>query len=428
MNFDPLAPDRGGAAGLRRDLLAVYAAALQRVDGRVAVRRQLAGECATDTALVAIGKAAEAMAGGALDALGGAVAAGLVVTKQGYAAGQLPAGIQVLEAGHPVPDATSLAAGRALLDFLEAQPPARRLLFLISGGASSLVEVPPPGVTLDLLQRANAWLLASGLAIDTVNAVRRRLSAIKGGGLLRWIGGRTATCLLISDVPGDDPAVIGSGPLVRPHTVALPSGLPDWLARAGVEPEPVEGGAGCALAIVARLDDALAAAAQAGARLGYPVHRHVDFLHGDAGEVGLRLGRCLCDAPAGLHLWGGETTMHLPGRPGRGGRSQHLALAAATAIAGRDDVALLAGATDGSDGPGEDAGGLVDGGTVARGALDGLDAASCLRGADSGRLLDAAGDLIQTGPTGTNVMDLVLALKGPVRDNTPGGRAAAPAL
>jgi hydroxypyruvate reductase len=120
--------------------------------------------------------------------------------------------------------------------------------------------------------------------------------------------------------------------------------------------------------------------------------------------------------------------MHLPGRPGRGGRSQHLALAAATAIAGRDDVALLAGATDGSDGPGEDAGGLVDGGTVARGALDGLDAASCLRGADSGRLLDAAGDLIQTGPTGTNVMDLVLALKGPVRDNTPGGRAAAPAL
>ena len=412
MESDPF--EAGGTAA-RRDLLAVFEAALRRVDGRVVVRRHLEGQAARDTALVAVGKAAEAMALGALDALGDAIAAGLVVTKRGYAGLPLPPRVRVMEAGHPVPDAASLAAGEALLRFLEAQPASRRLLFLLSGGASSLVEAPRPGLTLDLLQRANAWLLASGLPIDAVNAVRRRLSLIKGGGLLRSVGDREASCLLISDVPGDDPQVIGSGPLVPPSLGELPAGLPDWLADACAGVEPTAAQRRCEIAIVARLDDAIAAAAAEGARLGYPVHRHRGFLRGDPGAAGLRIGRLLRDAPAGLHLWGGETTPTLPPVPGRGGRSQHLALAAATAIAGRDDIVLLAGATDGSDGPGEDAGGLVDGGTVARGALDGLDAQACLRRADSGSFLEAAGDLIQTGPTGTNVMDVVLALKGQAR-------------
>jgi hydroxypyruvate reductase len=140
------------------------------------------------------------------------------------------------------------------------------------------------------------------------------------------------------------------------------------------------------------------------------------------------IGARLPDAPAGLHLWGGETTLSLPVSPGRGGRSQHLALAAATVIAGRDELALLAGATDGSDGPGEDAGGLVDGGTVARGAFDGLDAQACLRRADSGNFLEVAGDLIQTGPTGTNVMDLVLALKWPARVDSVDARPNTPLI
>jgi len=419
-----------GEAGstARRDLLAVYAAALCRVDGRAAVRRHLTGRPVGEMALVAVGKAAEAMALGALDALGDAIAAGLVVTKHRYAGLSLPPRVRVMEAGHPVPDAASLAAGEALLRFLEAQPASRRLLFLLSGGASSLVEAPRPGITLDLLQRTNAWLLASGLPIDAVNAVRRRLSLIKGGGLLRWVGDREASCLLISDVPGDDPRVIGSGPLVPPSLAELPAGLPDWLAGAGAEGVPAVDAGNCEIAIVARLDDALAAVAAEGARLGYRVHRHPEFLSGDAAEAGLRIGALLLDAPAGLHLWGGETTLTLPPARGRGGRSQHLALAAATVIADRDDIALLAGATDGSDGPGEDAGGLVDGETVARGALDGLDPQACLRRADSGTFLEAAGDLIQTGPTGTNVMDLVIALRGSARVDGEGATSNAAIL
>ena len=427
MKIDSFGPASRPAATARCHLLAVYAAALERVNGRAAVRRHLANRAIGDTALVAIGKAAEAMALGALDALGEAVTAGLVITKRGYRTVPMPPAFSIHESGHPVPDAASLDAGAALLRFIEAQPPARQLLFLISGGASSLVEVLRPGVTLELLQSVNSWLVASGLPIDRVNVVRRGLSLIKGGGLLRWIGGRRASCLLISDVPGDDPRVIGSGLLVYSPPAPLPTHLPDWLVGALTVGDDAGRGAACETEIVARPEDALAAAAERAAQLGHPVHWHSQFIRGSADAAGRRIGGLLLKATDGFHLWGGETTLTLPDRPGRGGRNQHLALAAATVIAGQRDVALLAAATDGSDGPGEDAGGLVDGGTLARGAVNLLDADAYLRRADSGTFLEVAGDLIQTGPTGTNVMDLVLALKGPVRVDRAGMTADTPA-
>jgi hydroxypyruvate reductase len=154
----------------------------------------------------------------------------------------------------------------------------------------------------------------------------------------------------------------------------------------------------------------LAAAGEA-ARRGYPVWRHDDEVTGDALEAGRRLASEIMQGPMGLHVWGGETTVRLPSHPGRGGRCQSLALSAAMQLEGHQHVYLLAAGTDGSDGPGEDAGALVDGATLSRGELSGYAAGHCLSMADAGRFLEGSGDLIHTGPTGTNVMDIMLGLK-----------------
>jgi hydroxypyruvate reductase len=166
------------------------------------------------------------------------------------------------------------------------------------------------------------------------------------------------------------------------------------------------------VALVATLDDARRAAADAARHLGLGARVHPELVAGEAVAAGARLAQALRQAaPGEVQIWGGETTVRLPPVPGRGGRCQTLALAAARALAGCDDVWLLAAGTDGSDGPGDDAGALVDGGTTARAALHGIDAAQALAAADAGTLLEASGDLMQTGPTGTNVMDLVLGLR-----------------
>lgn len=406
------------AGSARTLLLRVYRAALAAVDGRARVRAALA-QCRLrgPVRAVAIGKAASAMLAGAFDALSADIEAALLITKRGYGppSGALPR-TECIEAGHPVPDAASLQAGSRLLRFIADAPPGRPWLILISGGASSLAEVLPDGMSLNDLQRMNDWLLASGLAIEEINAVRRRVSRIKGGGLAVHLAGHGAgrvLALLMSDVPGDDPGVIGSGLL---HAAArdLPSDLPSWLQAW------VEGAAPVSAAtvlpdmetvIVASLDLALEAAARAGADLGLEVHLHAERLAGDAAGTGRRLAGALSSARPGLHIWGGETTVVLPAAPGRGGRCQQLALAAAEVLEGRVDCLLLAGATDGSDGPTDAAGALVDGTTLARGRGMGLDAARALAAADAGCYLAATGDLIDTGPTGSNVNDVVLALK-----------------
>lgn len=406
-------PDAGPS---RARLLQVYRAALAAVDGRARVRAALAERRPRGPVrVVAVGKAAGAMLSGAFDVLGAEIEAALLITRRGYGPpdGTLPR-TACIEAGHPVPDARSLAAGSRLLRFIADAPAGRPWLILISGGASSLVEVLPGGMSLDDLQRINDWLLASGLAIGEINAVRRRVSRIKGGGLAAHLarhGAGSVSALLMSDVPGDDPGVIGSG-LLHATAEALPSELPDWL-RVWVE------GAAPAVttvlpiidtAIVANLDTALDAAARAGAALGLDVQCHPERLAGDAAGTGRRLAAVLLSGPPGLCIRGGETTVVLPAAPGRGGRCQHLALAAAEVLDG-SDCALLAGASDGSDGVTDAAGALVDGMTLARGRGLGLDAAQALIVADTGSYLAATGDLIHTGPTGSNVNDLVLALK-----------------
>lgn len=403
-----------------RDALeAMFRAGLARVGGREAVRLYLeTQEPEPPDYLVAVGKAA-AMATGALDFYGDALRDGLVISKRGHIDATLKnnAGLRCIESDHPVPSRRSLDAGRALVDYVdERAEKGGRFLFLLSGGASSLVDVLPEGLDLEGVQKVNAALLGGGLDIARMNAVRRAMSCIKGGRLARRLGGNDALSLLISDVPGDDPAVIGSG-LLTPVQDELdwndyPATVRDTLRGIRLPPpaDP-EDAARVEAHIIARLDDAKKAAAAQAQSADYNAELMPGFMDGDARETGADIGRFLATAAPGVYIWGGETSVVLPDSPGRGGRNQHLALSAACALRGRDDVYVLAAGTDGTDGASDDAGGLVDGATVARGEAAGMDADEYLDRADSGSFLAASGDLVTTGPTGTNVMDLVIGLK-----------------
>jgi hydroxypyruvate reductase len=369
--------------------------------------------------MISIGKAAQSMAMGAHEQLGEAIEQALVISKYGHLDHHYcqQNGWQTLESAHPVPDEASFKAGESLLGML-SEPSSTPLLVLISGGASSLVEVPVDGVDLAFLKKTNEWLLGSGLDIVSMNWVRKGLSRIKGGGLLNWLQGRETCLLAISDVPGDIPAAIGSGLLTpepelqqRIETLALP----DWLSaklEAGAEQRILNFAQDEVpqLHIVANLNAAKSAAAKEAESMGYEVRLVSEFVDGEAAQTGRSMAEQLIAGPPGITIWGGETTVNLPQQPGRGGRNQHLALAAAQVLSGVDGCLLLSAGTDGTDGPTEDAGALVDGESLKR--VEGVcDVEQSLAAADAGTLLEASGDLIITGPTGTNVMDLVVGLK-----------------
>jgi len=360
------------------------------VSGRSCVARSLSGVTGP-VWVAAIGKAASAMALGAHDVLGPSIERTLIITKDDHVAPQIHAlrNVQIYESAHPVPDQRSLQAGASLLKWLQDLPHAVEPLFLISGGASSLVEVLEEGVTFEQLGRLNAEGLASGIAIGELNARRSRLSRIKGGGVARLLGDRPGRALFISDVPSDEPAVIGSGVLgpVPGHT--------DKIERT----------------IIASLDLAVEGVCVAAEKLGLDVRRPVNRFDDDAARLAVRFTHELHLNAAQVCVWGGESTVQLPANPGRGGRNQHLALAAARLLAGQPNMMLLAAGTDGTDGVTEDAGGLVDSETCARLAVSEIDVDDSMRRADSGTALAASGDLVHTGPTGTNVGDLVIGLK-----------------
>ena len=404
----------------RRLLLDGLRAALDATGGRERVCRRLAGE--RDFApcfAFAVGKAAPAMMAGAFDAPGPGIERALVVTKHGHAGDVLDPDwpVEVIESSHPVPDESCLVAGRALIDFVDSIPADAHLLALVSGGASALVEVLPEGLDAADLARVNEALLAGGLPIGAMNRVRKRISRIKGGRLAQRVAARRTLCLAISDVPGDDPQVIGSG-LLAAHSsedISIDGlDLPPWLKEIGRRAPALSGEEATSrirTEVVARPADARAAAAAILRAAGLHVVEHRNLLEGDALEVGRRIGREIVEARPVAHVWASETTVRLPPRPGRGGRCQSLALAAALEMRDGAGAWVLAAGTDGTDGPGEDAGALVDARTVARGTAAGLDPVNSLRTADAGAFLAASGDLVYTGPTGTNVMDLVVALK-----------------
>ena len=355
--------------------------------------RPLAPQGAPIVWAAAVGKAAGSMALGAADALGPSLERVLVITKGGHLAPELLslAGVEAHESAHPVPDERSLAGGQRLLEWVSSLPAGVSPLFLISGGASSLVEVLEPGVSLAELEQLSARGLAEGVPIGELNARRARLSRIKGGRLAAHLAGRAARALFISDVPDDDPAVIGSG-LLGPASAGA-----DRIERQ----------------IVASVDRAMEGVAAAALQRGLTVDCVRQRFEGEAASLAARFAHELLIGNTQVRVWGGESTVHLPPHPGRGGRNQHLALAAARLLPDYPELLLLAAGTDGTDGPTEAAGGLVDAETCARVALAGRDVDECLARADSATALAAAGALVRTGPTGTNVADVVIGLKLP---------------
>ena len=329
----------------RRLLLNLFQQGLTAVDGRGVVAAWLKTHPLPGPFhLAALGKAAGAMAAGVLDAAGTGLVAGLLVSRYGYldAAAVRDPRIRVLEAGHPLPDEQSLAAGDALLHFLREAPSDARFLFLISGGTSSLLEAPVEGLSLEDLRRLNTWLLASGLPISDINRVRAALSRIKGGRLAEALHGRQATVLLMSDVPGDVPSDIGSG-LLLPSVPQPPPELPARFATLPFQEQAVVTVSGVDAHIVASNLLAREAVCAAAAAAGHAAFDHGGFLLRDAAACGEAIAGALSAGPAGVHVWGGETTVKLPEHPGRGGRNQQLALAAARRLATQPAAEVTSG-------------------------------------------------------------------------------------
>ena len=396
-----------------RELLShLFQTAIDEVDGRLRVQSWCRDNNARFDHCIAIGKAAPAMLQGALDHNKNLRQALLICPPGHYSrAIRKDKRINIVESSHPVPDQSSLDAGEALLRFLDSIPQGEKLLVLVSGGTSSLVEVMIDGLSLEQLQKINRHLLASGKNIKQMNAWRKQFSRIKGGGLLEYVQTEHCTQLLISDVQNDDASVIGSGLLVASHDQALDDDpfLHGLLSTVQVKSrhclDAIESH------IIATQQQAMQAAYDEAENMGVDCYLHAEFLSGEAEEQGIRIAQWLLSAPAGIHIWGGETTVTLPESPGTGGRNQQFALAAAQVLDGYNDISLLAAGTDGIDGNTPCAGAVVYGSTMQAAQKLGMDVAQALQKADAGKVLMATEYWLKTGPTNTNVMDLVIAYK-----------------
>ena len=368
------------------------------------------------TVVVGAGKAAASMARAVEDHWTGPLS-GLVVTRYGH--GVTCRSIEVVEAAHPVPDAAGRQAAVRILEKVSGLKATDRVLCLISGGGSALLSLPAPGLTLEDKQAVGARLLASGATISEFNCVRKHLSAIKGGRLAVAAYPADVTTLAISDVPGDDPAVIASGP-----TVADPTTLADArlvLEKYGIEPpESVAGHlngdaetpkpgderlAGADFVLVATPAQSLAAAEARARDAGFEPVMLGDAVEGEARDVARDHARRALETPGpAVLISGGETTVTLDG-PGRGGRNAEYLLSLALALDGTPGVWAIACDTDGIDGTEDNAGGLMRPDTLVRAAGLGLDPAAMLDDHDSYGFFEALGDLVVTGPTLTNVND-----------------------
>ena len=391
------------------DLKAIFQAGIDAVAGQHVVSKALmANDYSSAFHVVAIGKAADAMLQGVPDSR---ILSALLISKHGHISKTTYQNtkIQCIEADHPIPKEDSIKAGLALLSYLKQLPEKSPCLFLISGGTSALVEVLQDGWTLEDLSRLTDYLLANAYSINEINSVRRQVSKIKGGGLWNYMGERSVTCLMISDVPNDDPTIIGSGLLYPSNNNQLLNLPQEWLNKLNIikpnkVPKSFNG------KVIACLDDAKKAAGVKAKSLGYQIKIMSDFLDSDAQQTAKKCVKTLQENKKQLCIWGGETTVNLPENAGQGGRNQHLALAAAIEMEGMENTFLLAAGTDGSDGMTTATGAIVEGLTVKQGLKQKLKAKDYLQKADSNSFLKATGSLIITGATGTNVMDLVLGI------------------
>jgi len=401
----------------------LFDAAVRAADPAAALAPHLPARPAGRTVVVGAGKGAAQLAA-AFERLWEGPVEGVVVTRYGY--GCPTARIRVLEAAHPVPDAAGLAASAALLAAVRGLGPADLVVALVCGGGSALLPAPPAGLTLADEQALNRALLASGAPIGVMNAIRRQVSAIKGGRLALAARPARLVTLVVSDVPGDDPAEVASGPTVpAPGSpaaalalagawgVALPAAVAGFLAAGGAPaPDPADPAfAGAEVRVIASAARSLEAAAAAARAAGLVPAILSDAVEGESREVARVHAAILREVvlrdrpfarPVAI-LSGGETTVTLRGG-GRGGRNGEFALALAIAAAGLPFAALAAD-TDGIDGSEANAGAFADGSTVRRLRARGLDPAALLAANDSWAAFDALGDLFAPGPTGTNVND-----------------------
>lgn len=414
-------------------------AAVAAVDAGVCVRRRLPDvvpEVLEDGRwhVIAAGKAAGAMLAAALDVVPRPPHAALCVSNQ--PATGLPDYVEVAVGGHPVPSASSVAAGHRALEIATATADADVLLVLLSGGASALLAAPAGGISLADKQAVTQRLLRAGADIYALNAVRKHLSMTKGGRLAAAAPARTL-CLAVSDVVGDDPSVIGSGPTVGdPSTFgdaldvldrfggrqAYPGPVVAWLeagARTGAHESPKPGArelARARLHVISGAAEARQGARAEAQRLGYRVLLHEDPIVGEARVVSVaHLQRAVAAAKPGAAplcvVSAGETTVTVTGQ-GRGGRNQEFALAAVEPLAGFGRPIVVASVgTDGIDGPTDAAGALADPTSLGRAAAAGLPRPDAvLAENDSYRFFAGIGDLVMTGPTGTNVGDIQVIL------------------
>jgi glycerate 2-kinase len=437
---------------LRKSAREIFEAAVRAVDPAEAIRRHVVrdgtrltiGRERVDLAgvrhivVVGLGKAGASMAAAVEEIVGDRIARGVVVTKYGHV--QATRTIRIHEAGHPVPDDAGIAGAQAVLDHVQGLGAADLVLVLISGGGSALTPAPVEGITLAEKQALTKALLACGADIREMNTVRKHISRIKGGQLARAAAPARVFTLILSDIVGDPLDAIASGPTVPdPRTYAdalaildkyhlrqeIPGSIRAHLeaGAAGKVPETPKPDdplfARVKSIMVASNIQALEAANAEAQRLGFQTMILSSFIEGETREIArmhaalaleVRASGNPSKAPACL-ITGGETTVTLQGK-GKGGRNQEFALAAALDIAGLPDVVVLSAGTDGTDGPTDAAGALADGDTVRRAVALGLQPRAALDDNDAYPFFERLGDLIITGPTRTNVMDVRLVLVG----------------
>jgi len=385
------------------------------------------------------GKAAVSMMAAIAEILNERLDQGVLVTKYGHAGGVGPSSstvdpsadnVQIIEAGHPVPDDNSVRGAEAVADLAKRATAQDLVICLISGGGSALLTLPVPSLTLNDLQELTDALLRSGATIDELNAVRKHCSRIKGGNLAKLAAPADVITLILSDVVGDPLDVIASGPTV-PDTTTVADAR-EVLARysigrddesfSSLQETPKPGDTifeHVQHVLIGSNRQAAKAAVTKARQLGFDALLLSTYVEGEAREVakvaaGLakgmhRYGDPL--SPPACLVWGGETTVTVRGE-GKGGRNQELALAAALAVEGWSQMLIMALATDGTDGPTDAAGAVVTGDTIERARELGLDPWAALKSNDSYHFFETLGDLIVTGPTGTNVNDLLFVLVG----------------
>ena len=435
---------------LREECLAIYRAGLNAADPYRLTREHLAGDPARGwqykdesvlpppgpggrVRVFGAGKAAAFLGRALTESLPDAPLSGRLIVKYGHG---LPLrGVTVEEAGHPLPDPEGQMATERLLLDLEDTDSDDVIFFLLTGGASALLVAPAEGITLDDKIETTRLLLSCGATIQEMNAIRKHLSRVKGGRLLERMAPASVFGVVVSDVVGDDLSSIGSGPAVPDPTSytdclaildryrltdRVPRAVRDRLEQGsqGLASETPKPGAPlfrqASHIIVASNRLSLAAAEEKALSLGFVPRIFGRDMEGPVPEVAKRFARELADVkrsagrPAAL-LAGGELTLQVTG-PGLGGRNQEFALWAALELDGRGGVSLLSAGTDGTDGPTDAAGAFADGTTVRRAREADLDPQRYLVDNDSYHFFDRLGDLLRTGPTGTNVMDLVIGL------------------